>query len=191
MRHAAREATGPITDSLMKQAVLQELTWDPLVHEAHVGVDVDDEGVVTLWGTVGTWGQRQAAALAAHRASGVLDVANRIAVEPRATSGHTDTEIARAVRHALAWNGLVPEARIRSTVSGGVVTLEGEVPSEGQREDAERSVRVTEGVCAVINLIEVEASPVGGRPESVARFQQHEAECVTVQGCMACEDDDL
>jgi osmotically-inducible protein OsmY len=146
-------------NALIEQAVLQELKWDPLVEEAHIGADVD-QGIVTLWGAVHTWGQRHAAAQAAHRVTGVLDVANNIAVEPPQTGGPTDTEIARAVRDALAWNVYVPGPRIKSTVSGGVVTLEGDVDSRTQHANAERAVRTVAGVHAVINLLHVERSSV-------------------------------
>jgi osmotically-inducible protein OsmY len=147
------------TDAEIQQDVLRELKWDTRVDETDVGVSVD-KGVVTLSGTVGSWGKRYAAAEAAHRVRGVLDIANDITVKVPGTPGRTDSEIAHAVRDALAWDVFVPDARIRSTVSGGVVTLEGDVDTWTQHEDAEKAIRNLSGVRIVMNLIEVKAPTV-------------------------------
>lgn len=142
------------TDSEIQQDVLRELKWDTRVEETDVGVEVD-EGVVTLSGIVTSWGKRHAAAEAAQRVRGVLDIANDIVVRTPGTPGRTDTEVAHAVRNALVWDVFVPDARIRSTVSDGVVTLDGDVETWTQHEDAERAVRNLAGVRAVMNLIEI------------------------------------
>lgn len=147
------------TDTEIQQDVLRELKWDTRVEETDVGVEVD-EGVVTLSGTVSSWGKRYAAAEAAHRLRSVLDVANNIAVRTPGTPGRTDTEIAHAVRNALVWDVFVPDTRIRSTVSAGVVTLEGDVDTWTQHEDTARAVRNLSGVREVVNLIEVKAPKV-------------------------------
>jgi osmotically-inducible protein OsmY len=147
------------TDADIQQAVLRELKWDTRVDETDVGVEVDS-GVVTLTGTVDGWGKRLAAQEAAHRVIGVLDVANDIQVKVPGTAGRTDTEIARAVRQALEWDIFVPESRIRSTVSGGQVTLEGEVEFWSQRDDAEKAVRNLLGVRHVANLITIKPPQV-------------------------------
>ena len=151
--------TAKKTDAEIQQDVLRELKWDTRVAETEVGVQVD-KGVVTLTGTVTSWGKRYAAAEGAHRVRGVLDVANDITVNVPGTSGRTDTEIAKAVRHALEWGDFVPEARIKSTVSNGAVTLEGDVDTWAQCEDAERATRYLLGVRAVANLIKVKAPKV-------------------------------
>jgi osmotically-inducible protein OsmY len=150
-------ATKPRTDSEIQQAVLQELRWDTRVEETDVGVEVD-KGVVTLTGTVSSYAKKLAAAEAAHRVRGVLDVANDITVRIPGV-GHTDTDIAQAVRQALAWDVLVPEEHIQSTVTEGWVTLAGTVERHSQREDAERAVRNLAGVRAVTNSIEVRYTP--------------------------------
>jgi osmotically-inducible protein OsmY len=154
LAHAGRK-----TDSEIQQEVLRELQRDTRVEETDVGVEVD-EGIVTLSGTVSSWGKRHAAAEAAHRVQGVLDVANDIVVKLPGTPGRTDTEVAHAVRNALAWDVFVPDTQIRSTVSDGVVTLDGEVENWAQAEDAERAVRNLDGVRAVMSLISVKR----GRP---------------------------
>lgn len=147
------------TDSQVQHDALRELMWDTRVDATDVGVQVDC-GVVTLSGTVTSWGKKVAAEEAAHRVWGVLDVANDIVVKVPGSEGHTDTELARAIRSALAWDVFIPQERVQSTVSDGVVTLRGEVDYCSQREAAERAVRDLAGVKAVANLVQVKALPV-------------------------------
>ncbi len=68
------------TDEQIHHDVLKELRWDTRVEETEVGVEVD-EGVVTLTGTVSSYAKKLAALEAAHRVSGVLDVADDIKVQ--------------------------------------------------------------------------------------------------------------
>jgi osmotically-inducible protein OsmY len=147
------------TDAEIQQAVLAELKWDNRVEETDVGVQVD-RGVVTLAGTVTSWAERVAAEEAAHRVHGVLDVANDLVVKIPGSEGRTDSEIAHAVRNALQWNVFVPEKRVRSTVSDGIVTLKGDVDLFSQLEAAESAIRYLTGVRMVVNLLQVKPAPV-------------------------------
>jgi osmotically-inducible protein OsmY len=142
------------TDRQVQQDVLRELKWDPRVDETDVVVEVDN-GIVTLTGSVGSYAKRMAAQEAAHRVAGVLDVANDIQVHVPGSYARTDTEIAWAVRHALESDVVVPDTLIRSTVSNGWVTLEGEVGAWHERDDAERAIRNLPAVRGVVNRIDV------------------------------------
>jgi osmotically-inducible protein OsmY len=146
------------TDSEIQQDVLRELKWDTRVEETDVGVEVD-QGIVTLTGTVSSHAKRLAAQEAAHRVSGVLDVANDIEVHIPGSKTRTDTEIAQAVRSALEWDAYVPHERIQSTVAQGWVTLDGNVTFRSQREDAEYVVRRLQSVRGVTNNIAVSWTP--------------------------------
>ncbi len=152
------------SDEQIHQEVLRELRWDSRVDDTEVGVEVD-QGVVTLTGTVASYAKKLAAQAAAHRVTGVLDVANDIRVKVPGSEGRTDTEIAQAVRHALEWDVLVPDTRITSTVTDGWVTLEGRVDRLRERADAERTVRYLQGVRGVTNKLGVRPSTV--QPERV------------------------
>jgi osmotically-inducible protein OsmY len=140
------------TDAQIHRDVFEELKWDPRVDQTEVGVQVIG-GVVTLTGTVPSWAKRVAAQEAAHRVVGVRDVANDIQVKVPGGLARTDAEIAQAVRRALEWDVFVPEDRIKSTVTGGRVTLEGTLDTWSQRSDAERAVRNLTGVKLVVNMI--------------------------------------
>jgi osmotically-inducible protein OsmY len=152
------------TDSELKRNVTDELRWDTHVKETDVGVEVK-AGTVTLHGTVDRWTDRLAAQDAVHRVSGVLDVANDIEVKLPTSVERNDTDIAQAVRRALEGGVLVPHEQIRTTVSKGVVTLEGHVPHGNECRDAAMCVRNLAGVRAVQNFIRVDPP---ARPASVA-----------------------
>lgn len=142
------------TDYQIKQQIIREMKWDSRIAWAQIGVDVHN-GLVTLSGAVSTYAKKTAAQQAAHRVAGVLDVVNEIEVKPTGTFAHTDQELARAVRHTLEWDALVPDERILSTVSDGWVTLEGDVDVWREREDAEKAVLRLAGVVGVINKITI------------------------------------
>lgn len=156
------------SDSEIQRDVIDELTWDTRVRETDVGVEVTT-GVVTLTGTVDSWTERLAAQEAAHRVSGVLDVANDIRVQLPGSFARNDTDIARTVRTALEWDVLVPHERIQTTVANGIVTLEGKVDFWSQYDDAARCVRNLAGVQEVRNRITVEPSAPALSPHAVRR----------------------
>jgi osmotically-inducible protein OsmY len=150
MEEASRKS-----DERIHQAVLRELAWDTRVAPTEVGVQVN-RGTVTLTGSVDSWAKRVAAEQAAHRVGGVLDVANDLEVRlTGAAAARSDTDIALAVRNTLEWDVMVPDQEIRSTVSQGVVTLEGTVTHWRERNDTERTIEKISGVTQVVNRIQV------------------------------------
>jgi osmotically-inducible protein OsmY len=161
------------TDEQIHHDVRHELRWDTRVEETEVGVEVD-KGVVTLTGTVNSYAKKVAALEAAHRVSGVLDVANDIQVKIPCGVLRTDTNIAQAVRGALKWNVLIPDQQIRSTVADGWVTLEGVVAYLSESEDAERAVRNLLGVRGVANKLVV--NPMDVAPTTVRRVIENALE---------------
>jgi osmotically-inducible protein OsmY len=145
------------SDETILGEVMFQLGWDTRIKQTEVGVTVTN-GIVTLTGTVDSYMKKLAAQQAAHKACGVLDVVNEIEVQVPGDLQRNDAEIARALRHALEWNVLVPAARIHSTVNNGWVILKGEVDCLRERADAERAVSVLPGVRGVFNHIEVKSS---------------------------------
>ena len=144
---------------MLRENVLSELKSNGRVSSADVGIAVED-GVVTLTGVVNSRCERAAAEHAAHGVRGVHDVANDLQVRVPAAPGRTDTEIAHAVRRALFWNVLVPDDTVHSTVSNGVVVLQGQLRSTAQKREAERVVEELAGVRSVRNEIEIPPRPV-------------------------------
>jgi osmotically-inducible protein OsmY len=160
MHAALHMTTARRPDSDLQNSVIQALALDPRVDEAAIGVSVH-HGVVTLNGVVCSWGEKHAAAEAAHGVTGVLDVANDVEIKPPWVARRSDGDIAEAVRHALERDALVPPRGIRSTVcDAGHVTLTGEVMTLQQRDDAERVVANLDGVRLVTNQITIDAPGV-------------------------------
>lgn len=163
------------TDAQIQQDVLNELKWDTRVDPTDIGIEVHG-GVVTLTGTVSSWAKKVAAGEAAHRVSGVLDVANDVIVKVPSSTERDDTQIATAVRAALKWDVFVPDDKIQSTVTGGFVTLKGQVDTYAQRDDAARAVRNLAGVRGVLNQLSVsraEVTPAALRSAIQEALERH------------------
>lgn len=146
-------------DAAIKTAVLRELRSDDRVNETEIGVAVTD-GVVTLTGRVETDAEKVAAQEAAHRAAGVLDVANDIMLTVPFALGRDDTRIAQAVRDALEREPDVRAERVHTSVYDSVVTLSGTVDSAHAADVAERATRRVAGVRRVVNGLAVAGRPV-------------------------------
>ncbi|TDC59025.1 BON domain-containing protein [Micromonospora sp. KC207] len=142
------------TDQEIQSAVLDELAWEPRVQPNEIGVTVA-EGVVTLTGQVDSYAKKWAAERAAHRVARVRAVADDLAVRLPATAERTDPELATAVARALEWDAFVPVRPLEVTVSGGWVTLHGEVEWEYQRRAVDRAVGRLTGVRGLTNGITV------------------------------------
>lgn len=169
------------SDEQLQADVQNELRMDTRVHVSDIGVSARD-GVITLTGSVDSWSRSYAAQQAAHRVAGVTDVANDITVRTTGSMERSDTDLAAAARQALEWDVRVPERNIQTSVSKGVITLEGGVNYWSERADAEEAVRNLVGARGVINLITVAPSRTNAAEvrkavaDALARQAQGEAQ---------------
>jgi osmotically-inducible protein OsmY len=147
------------SDAELKRDVEEELAWEPAVPDARVGVAVN-EGVVTLTGHLDTYAQKDAAQQAVQRVTGVMAVAVEIEVIPQGIHQRSDTEIATAIEHVLAWNSSVPQDRVVVTVEKGWVTLTGELDHNFQRLAVEKVIRPLKGVVGVTDKIRLKGTAV-------------------------------
>jgi osmotically-inducible protein OsmY len=141
-------------DKKLKQDVLAELSWEPSVDSAHVGVTTHD-GVVTLTGHVGSYVEKHAAETAASRVKGVKAVAEEIEVKLPLEVKRGDEEIAAAAADRLAWDVAIPSDSVKVKVENGWVTLSGELEWHYQLDAVERNVRGLYGVVGVYNQITI------------------------------------
>lgn len=146
-----------MNDLQLKQAVLDELEFDPALDAAHVGVFVHDH-VVTLTGYVSDFVQKHAAEQAVRRVRGVRAVAQDLEVRLPQDKKLADDEIASRASRMLDWDLRLPQGAVAVTVEKGVVQLSGIVPWDFQRREAEADVRKLGGVVSVINGITVQPS---------------------------------
>jgi osmotically-inducible protein OsmY len=173
------------TASQLQRDVMKELEWEPRIDAAHIGVAAKD-GVVTLSGSVPSYGEKYEAVRAAKRVYGVKAVVDEIEVKLPSSSERTDTDIAEAAVRALKNNLSVPDEKIKVTVREGWITLEGEVEWQHQKTAAESSVRYLVGVKGVSNLIMVKprVSPTDVQmkiEEALKRSAEMDARRITVE----------
>jgi osmotically-inducible protein OsmY len=142
------------TDQDIQREVQLELKWDARVAPNEVAVAVKN-GVVTLGGWVDNFSKKYAAERAALRVRGVKAVVNEIQIRLEAANQLSDIGIAESAVRALDLDSLIPEGAVKVSVSGGWVTVRGEVEWEYQRTEAERVVRTLTGVKGVTNLVSV------------------------------------
>lgn len=137
-------------DSDLQQAVLAELSWEPSVTAAHIGVTASG-GVVTLTGHVKSYAEKHAAETATARVKGVKAVAEEIEVRLAFDTNRGDDAIAAAAVDRLAWDVSVPYDSIKVKVEKGWITLSGQVDWWFQKDAAEQDVRRLHGVLGVSN----------------------------------------
>lgn len=146
-------------DNEMTDWVAAELDFDPKVNSEHIGISADC-GVVTLYGTVGSLGQKHRAQTAAQRVVGGMHIRNELQVRfgDGVERPESDGELRGAVLLALVLNRLVP-GTVDARVCDGLVTLIGTAQRQYQREEAELICANVPGVIAVRNEISLAPAP--------------------------------
>lgn len=135
-----------------KSEIIREAMEDP---HGVIELSVTD-GVVLLDDHVNNMAQKRLAGVLAWWVPGSRDVINGMAVEP--PEQDTDDDITDAVRMVLEKDRLVKEVNIRVRTTHAAVTLEGEVPSDAQKDMAEFDAWYVFGVDKVVNKLTVRPS---------------------------------
>lgn len=138
----------------LQKDVSDELQFEPALDPAEIGVAVAD-GIVTLSGKAKSYAEKWSAVRAAERVEGVKAVVDEIEVLLPYTYHRTDEDIARAVLHALEWDVIVPDDRIKVHVENGWIILKGTVDHKFQQNSAEDAIRNLAGVRGITNHIKV------------------------------------
>ena len=152
-------STATLTDKdlRVRDAVMQQLAWDPTVDAGGIGVTARI-GAVTLTGSINTYAGKLAAERAAKRVCGVRAVANDLDVT--LATGRTDADIATDAATMLRMHHEVPDL-VQAAVHHGHVTLTGTVDWHYQRLQAAKAVRYIRGVRQVIDHLAVVPRAVG------------------------------
>lgn len=129
-----------------------ELVRDPPSPSGAVDVRVA-EGIVTLDGEVAGLGQKRLAGALAWWVPGSRDVVNGLGVSP--PEEDNDDEITDAVRLVLEKDPFVNADQLRVTTHDAIVTLDGIVPTESERDMAEHDAWYVFGVENVVDRIMV------------------------------------
>ncbi|MBC7523964.1 MAG: BON domain-containing protein [Flavobacterium sp.] len=146
------------TNESLQKDVQDAIKWEPLLHEAEIGVIVKD-GVVTLTGTVDNYLKKTEAETAAKNVAGVKAVVEKIEVKYDSFwTGKSDQEIANEVINALRWSWNIPNNTIKVKVESGWVTLYGDLAWNYQRESAKNAVKNLEGVKGITSKIIIKSN---------------------------------
>lgn len=143
-----------MSDTTLRQDIIDELDFEPSIDAADIGVAVED-GVVTLTGHVATYSQKVSLEDVVRRIKGVKGIAQEVEVRPFGTNITADDEIAKRAVNTIAWNTSVPRDSVQIKVQSGWLTLSGKVDWQYQRAAAENAARALAGVVGVTNLIEI------------------------------------
>jgi osmotically-inducible protein OsmY len=156
------------SDEEIETEIEEILSWDVLVDDALIDVEVQD-GEVTLSGTVGSASEKYQAWADAW-VQGVESVTDEdLEVEYWARDealrkdkyvAKEDAEIREAVEDAMFYDPRVNSAEVTTRVDEGVVTLRGTVESIRARRAAESDARNTVGVVRVKNRLQIEEATV-------------------------------
>jgi osmotically-inducible protein OsmY len=140
------------TDMELKDDVIAELKYEPIVKVTDIGVLVKN-GTVTLNGYVSSYVEKLEAVQAVKRIAGVKAIADDIEIQLPASYHRNDGDIAAAATNQLNWATLIPPGTIQVTVRDGLITLEGEVEGWHQKTIAANVVRHLLGVKGVSNRL--------------------------------------
>src|SRR6476661_7716417 len=142
-----------MTDSQLRQDVIDEFEFDPAFDGEHVGVAVD-KNVVSLSGHVNSYAEKIAAIAAARRVRGVHAIAENIEVRYPFQSKTADDQIAKRAMDILKWDVIVPDT-VDVLVQDGWITLSGHANWHYEKTAAEDDVRKLSGVRGVTNNVSI------------------------------------
>lgn len=147
---------GAITDSDVEFEVAEELHLDHRFDAARISAE-SHKGAVHLRGEVKTLAEAEAAKEAASRARGAKQVISELKVG--AGERVDDATLTNRVESALAADGRIDPADVRTSSERGVVRLKGVVPGRADKELAAEITTTVEGVRRVENELSTEIDP--------------------------------
>jgi len=143
------------SNDFIKQAIIDQLTWDTSVNSNNVLVNVRD-GKVELRGNVENMSARMAAERNAQQVKGVLAVDNRLEIRfPPGSTLPDDAELKTKVEELLSWNNELNADHIQVACENHVVTLSGTVETYWQKQHAYNVVAAVKGILEVNNELSV------------------------------------
>ena len=143
-----------MTDSTLRQDIIDELDFEPSIDAADIGVAVEN-GIVTLSGHVSTYSQKLTVEDVVRRVKGVRGIAQEIEVRPFGMNRTADDEIAKRAVNTINWNTSIPDGAVQVKVQDGWITLSGKVDWQYQKTAAASMVRDLAGVVGVSNQIDI------------------------------------
>lgn len=141
------------TDADLACAAANALDWDTSIPRSRIKIVVED-GWIDLKGNADYQYQKDAAEAAVRVLKGVRGVRNSIVVTPSSISPR---DIKHQIEKALERAAQVDAEKITVETEGGKVTLQGDVRTWAEREEAERAAWRAPGVFEIKNEIRIAA----------------------------------
>lgn len=137
-----------ISDEAIAARCLDVIRWNSAIPDERLQIKVQD-GWVTLEGEVDWQYQKEAAQSAVRKLAGVVGINNMLILKPK----ETPENIKERIEAAFARNAALDSRKLRVTVEGKTVKLEGHVHQWLERKAAENAAWSIPGVTHVENYI--------------------------------------
>ncbi|MBP1223030.1 BON domain-containing protein [Flavobacterium sp. 1355] len=142
------------TNEILQREVQEAIKFEPLLHAAEIGVIVKD-AIVTLTGNVDSLVKKTEALHAAKKIKGVAAIVDEIRVIIEKSAAVSDQHIAEELVSHFKEDHIVPKNSVTITVEKGLVTLDGILAWNFQRDIAQELVENQVGIRGVINNIKL------------------------------------
>lgn len=156
------------SDIQLKADVLAELSYEPKVNVADIGVLVHN-GAVTLNGFASSYAEKWDSLAAAKRVDGVRAIADDIQVHLPDSMARTDGDIAEAAANRLRDCTTIPAGLAKIVVADGWITLEGEMDFWYQKAAAEDEIKFLPGVRGLKNCMTLKPTPASPDVDAMIR----------------------
>ena len=140
------------TDQQLREDIIAELEYDPSIETKKISVATLN-GIVTLSGSVPNFYEKWSIERAVKRVAGVSGIAEELTIQTLPNTEQTDSEIAQAARLAIQWSLAIPNEQIQIMVEKGIITLEGAVDWQYQKQNVYDAVIHLRGVQGIHNRI--------------------------------------
>ena len=144
------------SNEVLQRDVQDAIKWEPSLNAAEIGVIAKD-GIITLTGTVDTYGKKSDAEAATKKVAGVKAVVEEIKVKLCNCENKNDEEIATEVMNVLKLSVEIPKDKILVKVENGWVTLYGELEWNYQKEAVNDVTSNLPNVKWVVNNITIKS----------------------------------
>lgn len=140
------------SDQEIKDSIEQRLIWNISIDSSEILIDVSS-GIVTLSGSVTSFWQKTSAQIEAEKASGVINVINKLAVVP--TEKINDEIIGERIMERVDKNTVADVNNIDVKVKDGQVSLSGQVPTWDAWRSVYDAAQYTSGVTEVEDKLSI------------------------------------
>lgn len=156
-------------------SVMEKLRFEPNIDESRITVSIKDNGIVVLGGKVKSYTEKRLAEVAVEKIDKVRGVANELEVELISSYKREDADIVKAALNALLWTMFIPHDKIKVVVEKGLLTLDGEVEYNYQKEKAQKVVQDLYGVTYIINNIKIKPAikPADVKEKIIKEFERN------------------